>query len=61
MRLGRLARHRACSHCGIFSKEEIRELYMQHTRETGQQWDEAYIPHGVGNVGVSDRKTQISH
>lgn len=26
---------------GNFSKEEIHELYMQHTRETGQQWDEA--------------------
>ena len=29
---------------GDFSKEEIRELYMQHTRETGQQWDEACFP-----------------
>ena len=29
---------------GNFSKEEIRELYMQHTRETGQQWDEACFP-----------------
>ena len=29
---------------GNFSKEEIHELYMQHTRETGQQWDEACFP-----------------
>ena len=29
---------------GNFSKDEIRELYMQHTRETGQQWDEACFP-----------------
>ena len=29
---------------GNFSREEIRELYMQHTRETGQQWDEACFP-----------------
>ena len=29
---------------GNFSKEEIRELYMQHTRETGQQFDEACFP-----------------
>ena len=29
---------------GNFSKEEIRELYMQHTRETGQQWDEGCFP-----------------
>lgn len=29
---------------GNFSKEEIRELYMQHTLETGQQWDEACFP-----------------
>ena len=29
---------------GNFTKEEIRELYMQHTRETGQQWDEACFP-----------------
>ena len=29
---------------GDFSKEEIHELYMQHTRETGQEWDEACFP-----------------
>ncbi len=29
---------------GNFSKEEIHELYMQHTLETGQQWDEACFP-----------------
>lgn len=29
---------------GNFSKEEIHELYMQHTRETGQQWNEACFP-----------------
>ncbi len=29
---------------GNFSKEEIRELYMQHTRETGQQWDDGCFP-----------------
>jgi len=29
---------------GNFSKEEIHELYMQHTRETGQQWDEGCYP-----------------
>ena len=29
---------------GNFSKEEIHKLYMQHTRETGQQWDEACFP-----------------
>ena len=29
---------------GNFSKEEIRELYMQHTRETGQQFDESCFP-----------------
>ena len=29
---------------GNFTKEEIRELYMQHTCETGQQWDEACFP-----------------
>lgn len=29
---------------GNFSKDEIRELYMQHTRETGQRWDEACFP-----------------
>jgi len=29
---------------GNFSKEDIHELYMQHTRETGQQWDEACFP-----------------
>jgi hypothetical protein len=25
---------------GNFTQEEIRNLYMQHTQETGQQWDE---------------------
>ncbi len=29
---------------GNFSREEIRELYMQHTSETGQQWDEECFP-----------------
>ena len=29
---------------GNFTKKEIRELYMQHTRETGQQWDEDCFP-----------------
>ena len=29
---------------GNFSKDEIRELYLQHTRETGQQWDEECFP-----------------
>ena len=29
---------------GNFSKEEIYELYMQHTRETGQVFDEACFP-----------------
>ena len=29
---------------GNFTKEEIHELYMQHTQETGQQWDEACFP-----------------
>lgn len=29
---------------GNFSREEVRELYMQHTRETGQQWDEDCFP-----------------
>lgn len=29
---------------GNFSKEEIHALYMQHTQETGQQWDEACFP-----------------
>lgn len=29
---------------GNFTKEEIHELYMQHTRETGQQWDDACYP-----------------
>ena len=29
---------------GNFTKEEIHELYMQHTHETGQQWDEACFP-----------------
>ena len=29
---------------GNFTAEEIRELYQQHTRETGQQWDEQCFP-----------------
>lgn len=29
---------------GNFSKEEVHELYMQHTHETGQQFDEACFP-----------------
>ena len=29
---------------GNFSKDEIHELYMQHTRETGQEFDEACFP-----------------
>ncbi len=29
---------------GNFSKEEIHELYMQHTQETGQAFDEACFP-----------------
>ena len=29
---------------GSFSREEIRELYMQHTRKTGQEFDEACFP-----------------
>ena len=29
---------------GNFTKEEIHELYMQHTRETGQKWDDACFP-----------------
>ena len=29
---------------GNFTKEEIHELYMQHTRETGQEFDEACFP-----------------
>lgn len=29
---------------GNFSKEEIHELYMQHTQETGQEFDEACFP-----------------
>ena len=29
---------------GNFSKEEIRELYLQHTHETGQQWQEECFP-----------------
>ncbi len=29
---------------GNFSKEEIRELYLQHTRETGQEFDEDCFP-----------------
>ena len=36
---------KATSLClGNFSKEGIHELYMQHTRETGQQFDEACFP-----------------
>lgn len=31
-------------HLGNFSKEEIRELYMQHTAATGQEFDEACFP-----------------
>ena len=29
---------------GNFSKEEIRELYLQHTQETGQEFDETCFP-----------------
>ena len=29
---------------GDFTREEIHELYMQHTRETGQEFDEACFP-----------------
>ena len=29
---------------GNFTPEEIRQLYMQHTQETGQQFDEACFP-----------------
>lgn len=29
---------------GNFSKEDIHELYMQHTRETGQLWDDSCFP-----------------
>ena len=29
---------------GNFSKEEIHELYLQHTQETGQEFDEACFP-----------------
>ena len=29
---------------GDFTPEEVRELYMQHTLETGQKWDEACFP-----------------
>ena len=29
---------------GNFSREEIHELYMQHTRETGQEFDESCFP-----------------
>ena len=29
---------------GNFTQAEIRELYMQHTRETGQQWDDGCFP-----------------
>lgn len=31
-------------HLGNFSKEEIHELYMQHTAATGQKFDEACFP-----------------
>ncbi|MDE6215724.1 AAA-like domain-containing protein [Bacteroides sp.] len=31
-------------HLGNFTKEEIRELYMQHTAATGQEFDEACFP-----------------
>lgn len=31
-------------HLGNFSKEEIRELYIQHTAATGQEFDEACFP-----------------
>ena len=31
-------------HLGNFSKEEIHELYMQHTAATGQEFDEACFP-----------------
>ena len=31
-------------HLGNFTKEEIRELYMQHTATTGQEFDEACFP-----------------
>ena len=34
----------ASLHLGNFSCEEIHELYMQHTEETGQQFDEACFP-----------------
>ena len=29
---------------GNFSQEEIRELYLQHTAETGQEWEEECFP-----------------
>ena len=29
---------------GNFTKDDIHQLYMQHTRETGQQWDEQCFP-----------------
>ncbi len=29
---------------GDFTREEVHELYMQHTRETGQEFDEACFP-----------------
>ena len=31
-------------HLGNFTKEEIRELYLQHTAATGQEFDEACFP-----------------
>jgi hypothetical protein len=31
-------------HLGNFTKEEIHELYMEHTKATGQQFDEACFP-----------------
>lgn len=31
-------------HLGNFTKEEIHELYMQHTATTGQEFDEACFP-----------------
>lgn len=31
-------------HLGNFTPEEVRELYMQHTAETGQRFDEACFP-----------------
>ena len=31
-------------HLGNFSPEEVHQLYMQHTKETGQEFDEACFP-----------------